>query len=328
MLSGLPRNIFPLLSTNKLARIIGIPKKDLLLLAANVGKYYNPFDKYQKEGNKWRHIDNPVSTLHYVQRKINKLLLRPVTLTLPDGMVGGIVGKSSTTNALAHIRKEVVVRLDLKDCFPNISNTQIYRIWKQQLGCGRSNANLLTKFTSFQTRLPQGAPTSPALCNIAILPLFKDIEDYLLAKGLSVTMYIDDITFSGSSDAVLTAIGPIIRIIQKKGFSIRNRKINIMPSNKKQISVGLLLNTRIGIERDKVEKVRKLIIELSKRESISKQQLDSVKSKIRYIKSFSRHHGEKLEKFTVMLLPQSVYIATRKGKVKTRKCYCTRWHEK
>lgn len=329
MLTNLPRSIFPLVSTNQLAHLLKIDKKDknnLFALAKTVGKYYSPFDTFQEKGNKWRHIDNPIGRLKYIQGQINKKILRPVMLSLPDSMIGGIVGKSVINNALPHIKKETVIRIDLKNCFPKTTNLKVHYVWRVTLGCGANCANILTKLTTFQRRLPQGASTSPALCNLVMLPLFTKIQDYASKHNLSVTMFIDDITFSGTAQTALLALGPIIDLIQKYGYAIRHKKINIMPAYNKQITTGLLVNKKIGIERQKVEEIRRLILHHTKKTSLSKHDYDSIIGKIINIKRYSEHHGEKLEKFAEMLLPKSI-IYVQKPKDKTRKCYSTKWHE-
>jgi hypothetical protein len=327
MMPLLPRAIYPLVSTNKLSKHIGVKKVDLIALASVAGRYYEPFDRYKGHGSEWRHIDNPVGNLKHVQKSISKYLLRPVIISLPDGMVGGIAGKSIEDNAKYHVHKEVVVRIDIRDCFPSISERHIARIWASNLGCGRNVVNILTKLTSFQGRLPQGASTSSALCNLALLPLFQDIDKYCRSYDLSVSMFVDDITFSGKAVDVYKSIGPVIKIVQRHGFSIRHKKINIMPANRKQKSVGLVLNRKISIERKRVEEVRKKIVQLAKKSNISRADLYSISGSIKSIKRISHHHGDKLESFANMLLPKDIIEIKSKSKTKTRKCYSTKWHE-
>lgn len=330
MILNLNLNIFPLYSYRKLQALLGIDGKYLKHIASKAGRYYKPFDTRDPGKKKWRHIDNPIDPLKSLQKKINQKILRPLMLSLPKEMVGGVQGKSVKDSAMFHTRKEMVVTLDLRDCFPNINNKKIYSVWFSTLKLGRKNSALLTQLTSFQTRLPQGAPTSLALCNLALLPLFNEIKIFCEPNSISVTFYVDDITLSGKHDIVLKSMNKIIQIIQKHGYAIKNKKIRKMPASQKQKVNGVLVNKKISKEMEEIELIRTMIINTAHSNKIFliKKEKESIMGKIQYIKQLSEKKGKKLEDFAQTLL-EGIKIKEIKYNRRRdiRKCSSTKKHE-
>lgn len=318
-------SIFPLYSYSKLEVLLGIKRDRFKFIADKAGRYYRPFDKLIP-GKKPRHIDNPVEPLKFLQKKINRRILRPVMLSLPNEMVGGIPGKSIKDNASFHTNQEMVVTLDLRDCYPNINNNKVNYVWLKLLA-GFRNAALLTQLTSFQTRLPQGASTSLAICNLALLPMFEEIKSYCDSKSVNVSLYVDDITLSGKHDIVLNSMGKVINIIQKFGYKISSKKIRKMPASQKQKVNGVLVNKKISKAMDEIESIRTEIINLAKnKKSIYKNEVDSIMGKIQHVKQLSEKGG-RLELFAQMLLEGAdIKEAVFNKKDKIIKCNNTKKH--
>lgn len=320
----------PLKSTGLLECLLRKKRSYLYKIASHAGSSYRPFDRLQIDSNgekKWRHIDNPTSELKAIQKAINKGILKKAMLNLPAGILGGIAGKSVKDNAIPHTKQEMVITLDLKDCFPRTSHRKVYSVWKNYFGCGRNNARLLTQLTTFQTRLPQGAPTSLAICNLALLPLFRDIEKYASRHNLTFTLYVDDITISGKAIDALQSITPITKLIQKYGYAVKQKKIRIMPANLKQKVTGFLVNNKLTIEASKIEDIRKLILETGRKKTVSQQEIDSIRGKILHVKNCSPFQGERLERFAEMLLKKPIENIPQNSKEKIRMCKSTEKHK-
>jgi len=328
MLPNLDHSIFPLKSTKALLHILGDINRDLLFnLASTAGAYYDPFDRLQKKGStkKWRHIDNPTGDIKKIQKLINKRILNKALLSLPEEMIGGVKGKSTKDNAKKHLGQEIVVNIDLRDCFPNTRKDRIFQVWKNALGCGNQNAVLLTQLTSFQTRLPQGAATSPALCNLTLLSLFNDIKRYTDKIDINLSLYIDDFTLSGETDKVLGSIKNVSHFIQKHGYAVRRKKIVIMPSNVKQVVTGITVNKRISAGVEIIRTTRKQIMTLAKNRK-GPVSLKSIKGRINYIKQLSSNEGQKLDDYLQMLLPDYVEDGKPSKREERRRCKSTKPH--
>ena len=159
-------------------------------------------------------------------------------------------------------------------------------------------SDLLTKLTSFQRHLPQGAPTSSSLCNLALLPLHLKILNYCNKNGLNLTQFVDDITISGNKKGVIQAIDNIISIIQSQGYAVRKRKIKVMLANQRQKTTGLIVNKKISVSKKFIENVRLEIINSLNIDRISEKTIKSILGKINYIKLVSQKEGNKLMNLT------------------------------
>ena len=311
-----------LLSVRKLAFSLGIRPERLHILARTAGSFYDPFDRPQVKPDriKWRHIDNPLGDMKALQRTVNKKLLRPAMLDLPVGMVGGVAGRSVRDNAVPHVGQEMVVNLDIRDCYPTTGHERVFGVWRS-LGYGTDTARVLTQVTTLHHRLPQGAPTSPTLCNLVLLPMFEEISAYTAGMGLGFTLYVDDLTMSGPLTETLQAIDPIIRIVQRHGYRVHPDKIAKMPRSALQQTTGLVLNSRLSLQRQKLELLRHDIVQrLKDGGPISSRDRDSIIGRLEHAKQFAPRKAEKLADLVEALFDDVEVFPERRQRSVRRKC--------
>lgn len=311
-----------LLSVRKLAFGLGLRPERLHVLARTAGSFYDPFDRPQIKPDriKWRHIDNPFGDMKLLQRAVNKKLLRQAMLALPVGMVGGVAGRSVRDNAIPHLGQEMVVNLDIRDCYPTTGYERVFGVWRG-LGYGRDASRVLTQVTTLHKRLPQGAPTSPTLCNLVLLPMFEEITAYTAGKDIGFTLYVDDITISGPFSETLGAIDPIIRIVQRHGYRVHPDKIAEMPRGKRQETTGLVLNSKLSLQRQKLERLRHDIVShLKERKPISSRTRDSIVGRLDYAKQFEPRKAEKLADLVEALFDGVEVFPERRQRSIRRKC--------
>lgn len=273
-------------SLHKLEYVLGIEREILRDVAANVSIYYKPFNKVK--GSKKRHIDNPTGKLKLIQSRLDKRILK--NIQLPPTILGGVSKKDTRINALFHSGKKYVVTLDLKNCFPSTSDTRIFQVFKN-MGYSTKLSSLLTRLTTYDGYLPQGSPSSTSLLNLVMLPLHDEIQELIKKDNITCTFWVDDITFSGNFPQKY--LGEIIPKIQKFGYSIRRKKVKIMPRYKQQITTGLLVNNFPGVPRQKLKEYRKQIV---------KQEIGSISAqgKAQYALHINKHQGRKLTKLIEM----------------------------
>jgi hypothetical protein len=137
----------------------------------------------------------------------------------------------------AHHGAKVIVKMDIKGYFANVTDSLIYRVWHRELGCSEEVAKLLTALTTFNGHLPQGAPTSSALANIYLSSVFVPIVKYSRELGVIPAAYVDDIQFSGTSARLM--MEPTRRRLARDGFSFPNKKREVLGRFDAKIVAGI-----------------------------------------------------------------------------------------
>jgi RNA-directed DNA polymerase len=224
-------------SVKSFARALGLDAELLIQLAGGPAVHYKPF--ILKRGTKQRMIDNPDRALKYVQRHIRKRLLR--VLDLPDHVHGCVRGRSPLSNAAVHNGQPNVASIDIKDFYPSVSAQTIFMLWRS-LGFGVKVADLLTKLTTFDGHLPQGAPTSDALANHTLARVDAQLRLIANALGLAVSRYLDNIDLSGVRTR--EAIPLVINAIRDEGFAVRHKKTFNRGPRSSHVVTGYTVNNR------------------------------------------------------------------------------------
>lgn len=292
------KDILPLVSMRKLEFILGFKRNILKEVSAKAESYYNPFNKQKL--NKLRRIDNPTGKLKTIQGRIYKRLLKKIPL--PDGMMGGVSGKSFIDNAEIHVDKGVVVTMDLRDCFPRVKDKIIFKVFREHLQCSEEIAKLLTRLTTYKTYLPQGAPTSTILANLSLIPMFTEMKIIASKNGLSLTLFVDDISLSGPNADKF--VDQFIKIIQKNGHAVRQKKVKVMRQAKRQQVTGIVVNKRQAVPKNKIQDYKNTIFALAKSgASLNEKDLNSVLGKIESVRNVSSSQAKELIRLALRYLP-------------------------
>ena len=245
-------------SARNLAWTLGVPLDRLRLTANNPTANYLEFSRW-KDARKTqaRMIRNPRDALKRIQRLIKDRVFM-------DGVFGpevhgGVLGCSPKTNAKQHAGARVLVTVDIKQFFDNVGHKVVFRTLRD-FGYGTEVAGLLTKLTTRNGLLPQGAPTSVAVANLVLARAFDGpTAAQARLTGTTFTRYIDDIGLSGDNPAVL--IGEIARRLSSLGLSIhRGKKLQIRLRSVRQSITGLNVNSgRPTVPREHRDRVRAAI---------------------------------------------------------------------
>ena len=235
-----------------------------------------------------RMIERPKRRLKEIQRK----LLHEVLAVIPahPAAHGFVPGRSARTHAQQHTGRTVVLRLDLEDFFASIQASRIYGIFRT-CGYPEAVAHALTALTTnvipqrewaalppprndlravaahaalgrrlATPHLPQGAPTSPALANLAAFGLDRRLAGLAASLGAVYTRYADDLTFSGSAHALHGGVrGWIAQIAREEGFVINDRKTALMTRAGRQRVCGIVVNEHPNVERERYDELKAIL---------------------------------------------------------------------
>lgn len=279
-IEALAKNNLPLLSTPAdLANKLGLSIPDLRWLAfhseATTRPHYVYFEIPKRSGGT-RLLAAPHAMLGKAQRWVLQNILQPLELT--DSAHGFVPGRSTVTNARAHIGQQIVVNLDLKDFFPTIAFWRVRGLF-QSIGYSPAVATVLALLCTESPRtkvlhdgtpywvaagdrcLPQGACTSPALSNLIVRKLDRRIAGMSKALGWTYTRYADDLTLStANGTANMGKVFASVRSITKaEGFTINEKKGRVQRAGGRQEVTGIVVNQQLGLHRGEVRQLRAIL---------------------------------------------------------------------
>lgn len=235
-----------------------------------------------------RLISAPKPFLKIVHRTIYHSLLKHFKFHF--ACHGFAAKKSIRTNAEEHVRKDVVLRLDIKNFFPSIKAKRVYGVLKS-LGLDDKYAlYFITRVCTRHNSLPQGAPTSPSLANLVCRSLDSRLGALCQSRNFSYSRYADDLTFSGQK-SIVRYITIFKNIIDEEGFIVNDSKTRIMRRGARQEVTGITVNDKIGISRNFRRTVRSSIHRVNHKQIAfiknKKVDIENILGYISYIKSIN-----------------------------------------
>lgn len=228
--------------------------KQIEFFLSHKEKAYSTFNVPKKNGN-LREINAPSKKMKHTQRWILDNILHKLNVGYFSH--GFVPGRSIVTNASSHVNQDLVLEIDIKDFFPSVQFGSVYYVFKSA-GYSKKVAWLLADLCTYHWKLPQGAPTSPTLANLATLNLDDKIAKYCARRNFRYSRYADDITISGSFDLPIHK-KKIIEIIEDDGFAINKNKTRMFSKSSSQKVTGLIVNDKVSIGRKRKKNIRAIV---------------------------------------------------------------------
>jgi hypothetical protein len=242
-----------------------------------------------RPGRPVRVIERPKHRLKAIQRRILHEIL--VWIPAHEAAHGFVPGRSVRSHAAKHTGKHVVMRLDLEDFFSSIEANRIYGTFRTA-GYPEAVAHTLTGLGTnvvpagfwasldrpvepaqidphhrlgrrlATPHLPQGAPTSPALANLAAFRLDRRLTGLAASLEITYTRYADDLTFSGPARLARhqrTLRAAVTEIARDEGFTINQHKSTLVTRAGRQQVCGIVTNERLNIARTEYDALRAIL---------------------------------------------------------------------
>jgi RNA-directed DNA polymerase len=275
-------------SRSSLEKALGLSTDSLVDLANKSNENYYQFAKRKKSG-KLRIIDAPTGRLKIIQRKINKLLNK---IPIINSVHGWQKGKSRITAALLHINQSHVYCFDIRDFYPSISNTKVFRFFCKDLNCSPTVAHLLTKLCTHKFQLPQGGACSPSIANLMLRDFDFSMTHYAKRHTAVYTRFGDDIIISSSLP--LPSIEHVMEITLKKhGFYFNPEKtvINISTTEGKIEILGLIIGKTLLPLESEIKYISEYLRNLEQNSENLSPRDDHIYGKIVQIKAINPEVG-------------------------------------
>jgi RNA-directed DNA polymerase len=234
---------------------------------------YRSFQVRKRQGG-FRTIVVPEIPLMRTQRWIARFVLN--RLSPHSASFAYQPGRSIVDCAHNHVGAKWLIKVDVRQFFESISEIQAWRIFTD---CGYGDlisfemARLVTRELPNASKrriqpqwranssnrysipwyrnqwlgyLPQGAPTSPMLSNLAMAGFDTDVKVIADENGLTYTRYSDDLIFSTpgyfSRDKAVIVIRKVYGRMNREGLRPHQSKSVISPPGARKIVLGLLVD--------------------------------------------------------------------------------------
>jgi len=244
------------------------------------------YDWLRRENRTPRLLEVPGLRLRAIQRTVLDDVL--ASIPLHSAAHGFVPSRGAVTGAAVHTGAEVVSNLDLTSFFARVTAGRVYGVLRQT-GIPEAVAHTLTglavhavpphilaamppggspseRFALRQAlaapHLPQGAPTSPALANLAVRRLDSRLAGWVDAAGGRYTRYADDLAFSGPVELARRAdafIRGVTRIVEDEGHTINPRKTRVRGASVRQAVTGVVVNERTNTPRHDFDRLRAVL---------------------------------------------------------------------
>ena len=221
-----------------LGELLGMTSRALETLANSALADYRCFERVTPRIGKQpkrRWIEWPQGGLRQVQRSVAKLLDR---IEPPLYIHSGFRGRSYVTNANQHRHDVRVAKIDIRAFFPNASWRYVHRCFQDLFLCSPDVAAILTKLTTISGHLPTGGNTSTIISFYTYKPMFDEIYELAVARGLVMSCCVDDMTFSG--DGATSGFLNEVRIIVGR-YGLKTHKRHCFEPGQTKVVTGLAL---------------------------------------------------------------------------------------
>ena len=252
----------PIGTIGTLARMLRCPDAEtpdgLLRLADQANSLYRIAGRKRKSDGTERVLLDAKYPLKTVQARIQCMILRKVEF--PAYLQGSIKKRGQGSNARCHVGRRLLITEDVESFFPATTSKVIFEVWHRFFRFPPAIADCLTKLTTKDGSLPQGAKTSPLLANIVFWQEEAKLVASFHSRGITYTRLVDDITCSSvrdmSRDERAWVIKKLRGLTASQGFRLKPGKETIAGAETRMVATKLVVNVRVAVPSEERSKIR------------------------------------------------------------------------
>ncbi|MBR0846096.1 retron St85 family RNA-directed DNA polymerase [Bradyrhizobium liaoningense] len=226
----------------------GLPPSDVLRLIRSAPRRYKVYRIPKRSGGE-REIAQPAREIKLLQR----VLVDKVLSSLPvhRAATAYMKGCSIAANASYHAGSGPILKMDFRDFFPSIRaedwvlfcrNTHVFDENDAEL-----SAQILFRRAKHEhvLKLSIGAPSSPILSNILLMPFDTMVMAEASKRHIRYTRYADDLTFSGQRIGMLKDMIDVVRLtvrqVQRPKLTVNLDKTTFVTAKHRRVVTGVTL---------------------------------------------------------------------------------------
>jgi hypothetical protein len=158
-------------------------------------------------------------------------------------------------------------KIDLTAFFPSISREKVYQFFSEDLLCSPDVAEILTNLTtidiekskaanleeiykflnlkniSCRNHLISGAPTSQIMSYLVNHSMFDEMQKVADENHITMTVYVDDVTFSSECWISHNFKEKILTIVKKYGYQISKSKVRTYTKLYPKLVTGVVIDS-------------------------------------------------------------------------------------
>ncbi len=233
---------------------------------------YNIYPIAKRSGGQ-RYISAPIDELKDVQRWLNKHVLANVK---PHWRCFSYHSEASIYDAAKeHCGSKWLIKMDIENFFDSVSEVVVYKLFRKlgykpllsfefaricTIDPHFMNRRISKKWINYNTdtntlpygrksikyfgKLPQGAPTSPAISNLIFNDLDEIFQKFSENNNLTYTRYADDLCFSSHDKAFSRECSKLLidycsLVLRTNGYAAKKLKTKIIPPGVRKVVLGL-----------------------------------------------------------------------------------------
>ncbi|NNG42413.1 RNA-directed DNA polymerase [Pseudoalteromonas sp. NEC-BIFX-2020_002] len=226
---------FKLKTKKKLIELLGLASSELSIAKKDIGNYV-VFEQMGNNG-KSRTIQHPKDKQNEIHNRIANLLTR---IELPAYLHSGRKKHSHITNATQHLGSKKVLTTDIKSFFQSTTKKMVFNFFNRKLLCSPDVSHILSCICTFNGHIPTGSQLSMPLAFWANIDMFERLENLSSSLNVDMTVYVDDLTFSGEQ-VNRRFLSLIKKIIISSGQVPHPLKTKLFKKNDLKIITGVAL---------------------------------------------------------------------------------------
>jgi hypothetical protein len=286
-----------LYTVNRLAEELGHSEASLLRLASRIDTTgYRQFP--DTSGKKTRIISVPSERLKGLQRDMLDTVFAAVRVS---DRVYSQRGRDVIQNAQQHCSHAYMLCVDLRDCFPT-TTLQMIRDALLRAGFAHDVTKLIARLVTYNGRLPQGPPTSPAVFNCVFHDADVRLECLATEFSAVYTRYMDDLCFSGNADLRLLR-RRVVAVLRGYGYGISERKTRYSGPGQPHVVTKILVTSSLSPDACYLRELSRAIRTYGS--SRRRENAASIMGQIRWVKRLDRPTGDRLERDFLRVLSAS-----------------------
>lgn len=201
-----------------LAKILGIHVKDLVGLIKDDN--FKEWPKKEK-GKKDRLIEQPLPFLSKTLSRLQSIISKVET---PSYLMSGKKGVKPSDNAQMHRLNGYMINVDIEQFYQSTKREFVYSTFRNSFKQADDIASILSSLATYKGHIPTGTATSQSIAFWAYKKTFDRIDALCQRNGISMSIWVDDITFSSEKPFPKNWVRDIQKIMAEVELCLKTSK--------------------------------------------------------------------------------------------------------